>query len=146
MPKPLTEIEVKTQTWPMGKEMTSEKDFKVTQGLIPLLPKFFNEIEARKKEYEYRNYLIPDVQKMWLVNTETDMITHMIEVEKGEEHNDTRPDGSLKRKYRYPIIAYYKLNTPIPRCSKEPIQVFEAVVWEPSNDLTKIWAIRDDRL
>ena len=83
---------------------------------------------------------------MWLVNTETDMITHMIEVKKGEEHIDIRPDGSPKRKYRYPITACHKLDTPLPRCSKTAIKGFETRVLDPTNKLMKIWAIRDDRL
>ena len=146
MPKPLTEVEVRTQTWPMGKETMSEGDFRVTQGLLPLLPQFFNEIETRRKTYEYRNYLFPDVRKMWLVNTETDMITHMIEVEKGEKHNDLRPDATPRQKYRYPITACHKLDTPLPRCSKIAIKGFETIVWSPTDKLTKIWVIRDDRL
>ena len=96
MPKPLTEVKVRIQTWPNGKETIPGEDFKVTQGLLPLLPQFFNEIETRRKMYEYQNHLFPNIQKMWLVNTETDMITHMIKVGKGEEHNDMRPDGSPK--------------------------------------------------
>ena len=63
MPKPLTEVKVRTQTWPNGKETIPEKDFKITQGLLPLLPQFFNEIETRRKTYEYRNHLFPDVRK-----------------------------------------------------------------------------------
>ena len=81
---------------------------------------------------------------MWLVNTEMDMITHMIEVEKGEEHNDTRPDGSPKRKYKYPIVACYKLNEPI--LSKITIKGFDMRIRDLTNNLTKVWAIRDDRL
>ena len=96
MPKPLTEVKVRNQTWPNGKETTRSEDFKVTQGLLPLLPQFFNEIETRRKTYKYRDHLFPDVQKMWLVNTETDKITHMIEVGSGEKHNDRQPDGSIK--------------------------------------------------
>ena len=83
---------------------------------------------------------------MWLVNTETDMITHMIEVEKGEEHNDLRPDGTPKRKYRYPIAAYHKLDIPLPRCLKIAIKGFKTIVNSPTDKLTKIWAIRDDCL
>ena len=146
MPKPLTEVEVRNQTWTNGKETIPEKDFKVTQGLLPLLPQFFNEIEIRRKTYEYRNYLFPDVRKMWLVNTETDMITHMIEVERGEEHNDTQIDGSPKRKYQYPITACSKLDKPLPRCSKVAIKGFETIVWSPTDKLMKIWAIRDNCL
>ena len=146
MPKPLTEVKVRNQTWPIGKETTPEKDFVVTQGLLPLSPQFFNEIETRRKMYKYQNRLLPDVWKMWLVNTENDMITHMIEVRGGEEHNDTRPDGSPKRRYRYPIVACYKLDTPLPRCSKISIKGFETIVCSPTDKLTEIWAIRDDRL
>ena len=146
MPKLLTEVEVRNQTWMKGKESIPEEDFKITQGLLPLLPQFFNEIETRRKTYEYRNHLFPDVRKMWLVNTETNMITHMVEVERGEEHNDMRPDGTPKRKYRYPIIACHKIDTPIPRCSKVAIKGFETIVWDPTDKLMKIWAIRDDRL
>ena len=83
---------------------------------------------------------------MWLVNTETDMITHMIEVGKGEEHDDKQSDGSPKRKYRYPILACYKLNKPLPQCSKTPIRGFETIIRNPTQDLMEIWAIRDDRL
>ena len=145
MPKPLAEVKVRNQTWPNGKE-TIHKDFKVTQGLLPLLPQFFGEIETQKKTYKYRNHLFPEVQKMWLVNTETDRITHMIEVGKGEEHNDKRPDGSSKRKYRYPILTCHKLGQTLPRCLKVPIQGFETIINNPTNNLTKIWAIGDDRL
>ena len=130
--------------WPNGKETTPERDFKVTQGLLPLLPQFFNEIETRRKTYEYRNHLFPDVQKMWLVNTETNMISHMIEVGKGEEHNDMRADGTPKRKYRYPIIACYTLDEPI--LSRLTTKGFDTRIQNLTNKFTKIWAIRDDRL
>ena len=146
MPKPLTEVKVRAQTWPNGKETTSEENFKITQGLLPLLPQFFEEIETQRKTYEYRNHLFPDVWKMWLVNTENDKITHMIEVGNGEEHNDKRPDGSSKRKYWYPILACYKLDQSLPRCSKIPIKGFETIIRSPTNSFTKIWAIRDDCL
>ena len=96
MPKPITEVKARIQTWPNGKEIVPERSFETTQGLLPLLPQFFDEIETRRKTYEYRNHLFPNVRKMWLVNTETNMITHMVEVGQGEEHKDTRPDGSPK--------------------------------------------------
>ena len=144
MPKPLTEVEIRNQTWMNGKEIVPEKDFKETQGLLPLQPQFFNEIETRRKTYEYRNHLFPNVQKMWLVSTEMKMITHMIEVGKGEEHSDTRFDGSPKRKYRYPILACHKLDEPI--LSRIPIKGFDTRIQDLTDKLTKIWAIRDDRL
>ena len=88
MPKPLTEVKARVQTWPNGKETILEKDFKITQGLLPLLPQFFEEIKTRRKTYKYQNHLFPNIQKMWLVNVEMDLITHMIKVRKGEEHDD----------------------------------------------------------
>ena len=146
MPKPLAEVKARIQTWPNGKEMIPEKDFKVTQGLLLLLPQFFNEIETWRKTYKYRNHLFPDGQKMWLVNTKTNEITYMIEVGSGEEHSDKRLDGSLRRKYRYPILACYKLNQTLPWCSKVLIKGFETVIRNPADDLAKIWVIRDDCL
>ena len=127
-----------------GKETIPEKNFQITQCLLPLSPQFFNEIETRRKTYEYRNHLFPDVRKMWLINTETSMITHMIEVKEGEEHNDLRRDGSRKRKYRYPIIACHRLDTPI--LSKISIKEFDNRIQDLTDKLTKVWTIRDDRL
>ena len=144
MPKPLTEVKIRNQTWPDGKEIVPEGSFRIMEGLLPLLPQFFDEIETRRKTYKYRNHLFPDVRKMWLVNTETDMITHMIEVEKGEKHNDKRPDGSPKRKYKYPIIACYRLDTPI--LSRIAVKEFDDRIYDLTDKLTKVWAIRDDRL
>ena len=70
----------------------------------------------------------------------------MIEVGKGEEHNDKRPDGSSKRRYQYPILAYYQLDQPLPRCVKTPMKGFETIVRSPNASLTKIWSIRDKHL
>ena len=114
MPKPLTEVKVRVQTWPNGKETIPEETFPIKEVFLPLSLKFFKEIETQKKMYEYLNYLLSDIQHFWLVNTKTNIITHMAEVGLGEEHNDKRLDGSLKQKYKYPIFAYYQLNHPIP--------------------------------
>ena len=96
--------------------------------------------------YKYQNHLFPDIRQMWLVNMETDKITHMVEVEKGEEHTNKQPDGSPKRKYWYPIIACYKLDKPLPQYLKVLIKGFETIVNNPTDNLTKIWVIRDNHL
>ena len=110
MPKPLTEVEIRKQMWPEGKESISERPPSNREIVLPLLPQFFEEIETWRKTHEYQNYLLPNVSCFWFINTEMSMIMHMAEV--GEkEHNDKQVDGAPKQKYRYPILAYHQLST-----------------------------------
>ena len=75
------------------------------------------------------------------------MVTHMAEVTKGKEHNDKQPDGSLKRRFGYFILAYHRLVCPFDIGVKAFAQsYYRHVGGKPTPDLIKIWAIRDDRL
>ena len=96
---PLTEVENRVQTWPNGKESIPEETLSIKEVSLLLLPQFFKEIKTWRKTYEYQNYLIPKVQHLWFVNTETNTTTHIAKVGEGEEYNDKRSDGSPKRKY-----------------------------------------------
>ena len=71
-----------------------------------------NILKANKKS-EYRSYLMEDIEQLWFLNTQDKLVTHMAAVEMGQLHKDKRPDGTLKRKWKYPITTFYKLDTPL---------------------------------
>ena len=54
-----------------------------------------------------------DIKRLWLLNTQNKLDTHMAAVETGQLHIDKRPDGTPKRKWKYPITTFYKLDTPL---------------------------------
>src|ERR1700685_2461631 len=44
---------------------------------------------------------MPIVKRLWLMNTETHLITHMAEVEGPQGHQDFQPNGIKKRQWKY---------------------------------------------
>ena len=97
--------------------------------------------------HKYRNNLFPKAKRFWFVNTQTNIVTHMAEVTKGKEHNNKRSDGSPKQKFKYLILAYHHLDCPFNIGVGATAQnYYRHVGGKPTPDLTKIWAIRDDRL
>jgi hypothetical protein len=106
-------------------------------------------MENRKKTTEYQNYWLPDVKRFWLVNTETKLTSHMIEVDFGQPHDNRQPDGTPKWKLKYPILVLYRLDKPfLPNSDrlvcKRPSGPI--IMKRPDIALTKIWAIRDNHL
>jgi hypothetical protein len=93
---------------PMPEPMTKEEEEK-TDAILPLSLQFFDEMESQKKTAEYRNYEMDRVKRLWFMNMETKKITHCADIEPARRHNDTRPDRTLKQKYKYPITALYYL-------------------------------------
>ena len=86
----------------------SQKD-----AYLPLAPEHFAEMEKQNKTSEYRSYLMEDIERLWFLNTQDKLVTHMAAVETGQLHEDKRPDGTPKRKWKYPITTFYKLDTPL---------------------------------
>src|ERR1700676_2927867 len=86
---------------------------KAEDAIIPLNPHFFGELKSQRKTTEYHNYHMPEAKRLWFMNTETHMITHMAEVEGPQEHQDLNPNGFRKRQWKYPIISLYSLDQQI---------------------------------
>jgi hypothetical protein len=67
-------------------------------AILPIEPRFINDIKQGKKTAEYRSYIMPKVKRIWFCpNRGRRHITLMAEVLPAEEHNDKRPDGTKKR-------------------------------------------------
>jgi len=105
------EHEVDDEPWGFVITLPDERK-KEEDAILPLNSHFFGELESQGKTAEYRNYHMPEVKRLWFMNTETHMITHMAEVEGPQEHQDLKLDGSKKRQWKYPIIALYSLDQP----------------------------------
>ena len=113
---------------------------------LPLSPEHFAEMEKQNKTSEYRSYLIEDVERPWFLNTQDKLVTHMAVVELGQLHEDKKPDGTPKRKWKYPITTFYKLNTPLylkdrhleGRNPQGPVYMTS----KPNVKMTKLWSHR----
>ena len=74
----------------------------------------------------------------------------MIEVDVGRQHKDERPDGTLNQKFKYPILALFRLNKPFKpddeRLTHETPSGPVHIQGQPTTNLTKVWVIRDDHL
>ena len=113
----------------MEKKQFLKKTLLSKKSFYPYHHNSLKKIETWRKMHKYRNYLLLDVQHMWLVNTKTNTTTHMIEVRRGKEHNDKQPDGTPKWIYQYPTLAYHQLNQPIPHCVDTPMKSFKTIVY-----------------
>lgn len=90
--------------------------------LISIRPEYTKLIESKEKNYEFRNYLISNINEMIIYESETSKIKYIMEVgvpicypnkilEDGignKEFNEGK-----KYKYAYPIIGLKKLEAPI---------------------------------
>jgi hypothetical protein len=82
-------------------------------AILPIEPRFINDIKQGKKTAEYRSYIMPKVKRIWFCpNRGKRHITLMAKVLPAEEHNDKRPDGTKKRPYRYRFQQLYLVNKP----------------------------------
>ena len=109
-----------------------------------LSPEHFAEMEKQNKTSEYRSYLMEDIERLWFLNTQDKLVTHMAVVETGQLHNNKRPDGTPKRKWKYPITTLYKLDTPLyPKDRRLEGQNPQGPVYMTSKSdvkMTKLWS------
>jgi len=107
------ENEVDDEPWGMIVQIVSSPNQATTEdAIIPIQPEFIIQMENKLKVAEYRNYQMLGVQRLWLMNIQNHLVTHMVEVEEPQEHNDLRPDNSPKRHWKYSIKALYSLDQP----------------------------------
>ena len=68
----------------------------------------------------------------------------MAVVELGQLHDDKRPDGTPKRKWKYPITTFYKLDTPLfPKDRRLEGRNPQGPVYttsKPDVKMTKLWS------
>ena len=139
------EHEVDDEPWGL---MITEQDKKEESedAILPLNSQFFEELVNQRKSAEYRNYHMPIVKRLWLMNTETHLITHMAEVEGPQEHQDFQPNGIKKRQWKYAIISLYSLDQPaIPEDQRLISTNPSGPVYQEKSSihssLTRIWSI-----
>ena len=72
----------------------------------------------------------------------------MAVVETGQLHEDKRPDGTPKRKWKYPIMTFYKLDTPLypkDRCLEgQNPQGPVYTTSKPDVKMTKLWSCQHE--
>ena len=74
----------------------------------------------------------------------------MAAVETGQLHEDKRPDGTPKRKWKYPITTFYKLDTPLylkdrrleGRNPQGPVYTTS----KPNVKMTKLWSHQHEEI
>jgi hypothetical protein len=103
--------EVDDQPW--GFMITSQEENEGTEdAILPIHSRFLQELCSQEKVAEYRSYHMERVHRLWFMDTETHLITHMAEVDGPQEHQDLRQDKTKKRHWKYPIITFYSLDIP----------------------------------
>ena len=111
---------------------------------LPLSLEQFSEMEKQNKTPEYKSYLMEDIERLWSLNTQDKLVTHMAVVELGQPHEDKRPDGTPKRKWKYPITTFYKLDTPLyPKEQRLEGRSPQGPVYttsKPNVKMTKLWS------
>ena len=110
---------------------------------LPLSPEDFAEMEKQNKTSEYRSYLMEDIKRLWFLNTKDKLVTNMAAVELGQLHTDKRPDGTPKRKRKYPITTFYRLDTPLyPKDQRLEGWNPQGPVYtsKPDIKMTKLWS------
>jgi hypothetical protein len=105
--------EVDDQPWGLM-VIPKEDDEETEDAILPIHPQFLPKIHTQEKSAEYRSYHMEKIKRMWLMDTETHLISHMAEVEGPQEHQDMHQDGTKKRKWKYPITTFYSLENPTP--------------------------------
>jgi hypothetical protein len=130
--------------WLNGKIARFDVEDSRMDAYLPLSPEHFAEMEKQNKTSEYRSYLIEDIERLWFLNTQDKLVTHMAAVETGQFHEDKRPDGTPKRKWKYPITTLYKLDTPLypkDRCLEgQNPQGPVYTTSKPNVKMTKLWS------
>ena len=91
-----------------------------------------------------------DIERLWFLNTQDKLVTHMAAVETGQLHNDKQPDGTPRRKWKYPITTLYKLDTPIyPKERRLEGRNPQGPVYttsKPEVKMTKLWSHQHERI
>ena len=85
-------------------------------------------------------------KRLWLMDTETHLISYMAEVEAPQRHQDLHPDGTKKREWKYPITTFYSLDQPTPSTDQKligsrpsgPVYQNKHFI---SSSLTSVWSI-----
>ena len=86
----MTRLQALKREWPT----------QTTDAILPIEPKFLNEIIQGTKKAEYRSYLMPKIKRLWFCpNKGPRKISIMAEVEPAETHKDLRTDGTPKQPY-----------------------------------------------
>jgi hypothetical protein len=90
--------------------------------LISIKPEFTNLIETKEKNYEFRNYLISNLDEMIIYESISSKIKYIMKVGKPICYPDKILENGIgnkefnegkKYKYAYPIISLKKLDIPI---------------------------------
>ena len=92
--------------WLNGKIAGFDVEDSTKDAYLPLAPEHFAEMEKQNKTSEYRSYLMEDIERLRFLNTQDKLVTHMAAVETGQLHEDKKPDGTPKRKWKYPIMGH----------------------------------------
>ena len=127
-----------------GKIVGFDVEDSTKDAYLPLAPEHFAEMEKQNKTSEYRSYLMEDIERLWFLNTQDKLVTHMAAVETGQLHKDKSPDGTPRRKWKYPITTLYKLDTPLyPKDRRLEGRNPQGPVYttsKPEVKMTKLWS------
>ena len=137
--------EVDDQPWGLMTTGTKE-DEETEDAILPIHPNFIQQLKSQKKVAEYRSYFMGQTKRLWFLDTETHLISHMAEVEGPQKHQDLHPDGTNKREWKYPITTFYSVDNPIPSRDQRligsrpsgPVYQDKHFI---SSSLTSVWSI-----
>lgn len=89
---------------------------------ISIKPEYTKLIESKEKNYEFRRYLIKDLRKMYIYESETSCLKYIMEVDEPVLYpNEIDENGIGNKEFNqgnvyccaYPIKHLYKLSKPI---------------------------------
>jgi hypothetical protein len=96
-------------------------------------------METWKETSRRSNCLMTKVQRLWLLNEETQQITHLVEVDSAE------PEG---RQYKYPIRNLYTLKKPMQMDNPSLLREWPGgpvfMKAPPITPVIKLWSIKVD--
>ncbi|MBR1717780.1 MAG: hypothetical protein IJ715_00755 [Bacilli bacterium] len=90
--------------------------------LISIKPEHTNKIENQLKNYEFRSYLIKDINKMYVYESNTSCLKYIMVIDNVVKYPDKIDENGIgnrefnnhmKYEYAYHIKHLYKLNKPI---------------------------------